>query len=401
MNILILTPLYPADDTLSTNTPIVHYFTREWVKMGCRVVVAHYQSAFPKFVYWFGKYFKRQIEKRVGFIIPPHALAEKEFTNEGVEVKRFILHKLRPHSRYGKTEITKAVDNTVQYCKSIHFRPDVIAFHWLNPQMEIAHFLKQYFNVPLCYVVHDGIGDFATIYKNECDMFLNDIDVIGYRSRAIKREFENKVKIKSNYFMCYSGIPQEFLMKNEYRKHFEECNSILYVGTLIARKYPTEILKAAAKAFIGQNFSVRFVGVGSEKCKLENYIQKNSLEDNVVLYGKVSRDKVVELMRKTEIFAMISKNETYGLVYLEAMAAGCITIASRDEGFDGIIENGVNGFLCEAGNVEELITILNYIQHLSKNDLLRISMNAINTAKKLTDFEVAKIYLNSLCSVVK
>ena len=106
-------------------------------------------------------------------------------------------------------------------------------------------------------------------------------------------------------------------------------------------------------------------------------------------------------MRKTEIFAMISKNETYGLVYLEAMAAGCITIASRDEGFDGIIENGVNGFLCEAGNVEELITILNYIQHLSKNDLLRISMNAINTAKKLTDFEVAKIYLNSLCSVVK
>ena len=38
---------------------------------------------------------------------------------------------------------------------------------------------------------------------------------------------------------------------------------------------------------------------------------------------------------------MISELETFGLVYIEAMAAGCITIASRNEGFDGIIKDGV------------------------------------------------------------
>ena len=42
---------------------------------------------------------------------------------------------------------------------------------------------------------------------------------------------------------------------------------------------------------------------------------------------------------------MISQGEAFGLVYLEAMARGCITIASRGEGFDGIIKDGINGFL--------------------------------------------------------
>ena len=60
------------------------------------------------------------------------------------------------------------------------------------------------------------------------------------------------------------------------------------------------------------------------------------------------------MLKQHDVFIMISKNETFGLVYLEAMAVGCITIASRQEGFDGIIKHGYNGFLCEAGNQEEL-----------------------------------------------
>ena len=50
--------------------------------------------------------------------------------------------------------------------------------------------------------------------------------------------------------------------------------------------------------------------------------------------------------------------KTFGLVYLEAMARGCITVASRDEGFDGIIQDGVNGFLCKSGDETELVQYL-------------------------------------------
>ena len=50
----------------------------------------------------------------------------------------------------------------------------------------------------------------------------------------------------------------------------------------------------------------------------------------------MNRLEVQTYLRQNGIFVMISRDETFGLVYLEAMAAGCITIASKDEGFDEI-----------------------------------------------------------------
>ena len=97
---------------------------------------------------------------------------------------------------------------------------------------------------------------------------------------------------------------------------------------------------------------------------------------------------------------MISANETFGLVYLEAMSVGCITIASRNEGFDGIIKDGVNGFLCEAGNVNELQTIIDRIVEMTPEELQRISNNAIQTAQNMTDKIVAKQYIMNLENLI-
>ena len=98
---------------------------------------------------------------------------------------------------------------------------------------------------------------------------------------------------------------------------------------------------------------------------------------------------------------MISKAEAFGLVYLEAMAQGCITIASRNEGFDGIIQHGVNGFLCEAGNVDELSDLLTSIRNMDKDKLIEISNNAIETAKRLTDAKAAKLYIDNVSAAIE
>lgn len=68
---------------------------------------------------------------------------------------------------------------------------------------------------------------------------------------------------------------------------------------------------------------------------------------------------------------MISKAETFGLVYLEAMSMGCLTVASRHEGMEGIIEDGVNGFLCNAGDEFELAQVINKINNLSQKRLIK------------------------------
>ncbi|OQA53633.1 MAG: UDP-D-galactose:(glucosyl)lipopolysaccharide-1,6-D-galactosyltransferase [Candidatus Omnitrophica bacterium ADurb.Bin292] len=93
---------------------------------------------------------------------------------------------------------------------------------------------------------------------------------------------------------------------------------------------------------------------------------------------------------------MISESEILGLAYLEAMALGIIPIGSRNEGIDGIIVDGVNGFLCEAGNAEELASIMIKIRKMSREKLNAMSAKAKRTAVAFSDYNVAKQYIEGI-----
>ena len=143
-------------------------------------------------------------------------------------------------------------------------------------------------------------------------------------------------------------------------------------------------------------FHLTYIGDGIEKKRIIKYGKERHCIDRISLLGRMDRLSVRSQLLLHDIFIMISKNETFGLVYLEAMSVGCITIAARNEGFDGIIEDGKNGFLCEAGNVDELCSIITRIRKMDKKSLEMISLAAIETAEKLTDANVAKFYIEEV-----
>ena len=112
--------------------------------------------------------------------------------------------------------------------------------------------------------------------------------------------------------------------------------------------------------------------------------------------GRISREQIIKYLEKSDVFVMISSAEVFGLVYLEAMALGVVPIGSRNEGIDGVIRNGENGFLCEAGNVDELTNILRKINGMPSEELEQISKKAKETAFEYSDRSVAKRYLDAL-----
>lgn len=395
MKVLILTPSYPGEGVQKADTPVVHYFVREWVRKGTDVRVIHYPVNFPTLINYVAKLIRPFIESREGSEIRTWDLDEREFVIEGVKVKRIPLVKYLPHTRYKNRQITKAFKKTIDFLNKEQFVPDVISSHWVNPQYELMHLLKDYYKCKTCFISHDDGIDLTTIYKREASTYISETDVFGFRSAAIKRSFEAKFDTYNKpSFMCFSGIPMKYV--ESVNREIKGVNTFIHVATLLKRKYPAEIIPAVYKVYGKSDFCITYIGEGKESENIRKFSNKLQIEDKVHLLGRLPREQVVSQMDKHSVFIMISRGEAFGLVYLEAMARGCITIASKDEGFDGVIQDGKNGFLCKAGDFEELALILDKIRKMPKEEIKAISQAAIETAHELTDEKVAEVYLNSI-----
>ena len=119
---------------------------------------------------------------------------------------------------------------------------------------------------------------------------------------------------------------------------------ILYVGTLIDRKNADKILIALSKLPFQFEFTVIGEGVNLEMLKK---LSKLGIDSHVFFKGFIQIKEVFEEMDKHDYFVMQSINETFGLVYLEAMSRGMVVVGMRHTGIDGIIVDQKNGFLCE------------------------------------------------------
>ena len=397
-NILVLTSIYPAPDLEKEDTPVVHYFAREWIKMGYNVRVIHYPANFPKIVMWGASLFKNWLSSILGSRVRTYQAVEKEYVIDNVKVKRIPLLKYWLHGAFSKSEINKAYKNTIRYLHGQNFTPDVIISHWINPQLEIMAGLKREYGCKTCYVAHsDSAVLFNRLYSLEqSQKLIDNIDLVGFRSAYIREAFCKRFTYNRPSFLCYSGVPEKYILEHPVERNFDKVQNFVFVGTLIKRKYPAEIIPSLVKTYGKEKFNVSYIGKGFESSRINKFAGELNVQKNVHQLGYTSRDEVVKHLSNKDVLVMISRNETFGLVYLEAMAQGLIVIASRKEGFDGIIEHGKNGFLCEAGNIDELAEIIREIRCMSPNELQEISNNAIETARQLTDQKAAKAYIEKV-----
>ena len=397
MKIFLLTPIYATTTQGAGATPVVHYFAKEWVKQGHEVYVYNLQAKFPSIFYWIGKKFQHQLNTRLGMLVPTEKPTEGCYVEDGVKIHRVCMKKMMPHSEYKCSQIEYALKIIGEGCEEYGV-PDVFVGHWDNPQMDILIHLKELYNRTTALVLHNNEFNFEKTYGNEVVERLKQIDIIGFRSLVGKKNFESKYFVPKHSFIASSGVSGQFIDKGEaFSPSFEDgVHNFVFVGSLISRKYPCEVLKALSMVYKDKDFKVTFIGDGQERKSIEKFAIENELEANVVYTGRIGRDEIITYLRKSEAFVMISSGEIFGLVYLEAMALGLIPIGSRNEGIDGTIQDGKNGFLCKAGDVNELSEILTHMRTMSKDELTFISNNAKKTAHDFSDTNVAVNYLDNL-----
>ena len=397
MKLYVLTPIYATTTSMQGATPVVHYFTREWVKIGHGVTVFHVSARYPKLFYWVGKHFQHQLNSRLGMLVPVDSPKDGDYVAEGVTVHHRSFRKLKPHSLYSQRQIQKAFEWIAGECEK-NGVPDWFIGHWDNPQLELLTALKKRFNKPIALVFHSNDFDFEKKYGPAGLEMVKDLDAIGFRSPIGQKRFSEKYGEPKRVFIASSGVSEAFLDAGlkwtRVVKH--PVRNFVFVGSLIARKYPTTIITALSRVYPDGDFSMTFIGDGAEKASIEaEYLRLGSI-GTLQFTGRIPREDIIQYLKQADVFVMISKAEIFGLVYLEAMALGVIPVGSRNEGIDGIIRDGNNGFLCEAGNVEELTEVITTIKNMPTEQLTELSMKARATAIDYSDKGVAEQYIKVL-----
>lgn len=113
---------------------------------------------------------------------------------------------------------------------------------------------------------------------------------------------------------------------------------LLYVGRLGAEK-EIEQIKPILAAIPGARLAI--VGNGPHRSCLESHFADTPTH----FVGYLEGERLAAAYASADAFIFPSRTETLGLVLLEAMAAGCPTIAARSGGIPDIVTDGKNGYL--------------------------------------------------------
>lgn len=261
------------------------------------------------------------------------------------------------------------------------FQPDVIHAHTLGFDSEIGAWLKGKLNCPLVVTTHGSDtniplekGHVAWL-KDKCDQ----ADAVVAVSNQLKNRLAS-CGTQTPLYAIHNGFVPRPVPEGIERKFF----SMIQVGHLVPSKRVDVTIRAFAK--LRERYPdmiLTIIGQGPLRVELEALCSELGVSDAVRFTDRLPNEEVFAWMCESGFYVMASKPEGFGIVYLEAMAAGCIVIGTQGQGIADIIEHGDNGFLVPVDNPEPIVEI---IDQCLRNPLHseQIASRGMKQAKQMT-----------------
>ncbi|QSE98444.1 glycosyltransferase [Fulvivirga lutea] len=307
----------------------------------------------------------------------------------------------------------RRVNDCIEYKKLLNeFKPHIIHSHRF-----LAEFLSSYYvNPNICYVCH-GHDNMIQLNRPSLNTFMNKRLLLNYLERL--HLIFNKYNRVPTYFIANSRHTENYYRKvlprhmisnvklieygfdskkfyDSKQKSLPKTNErlkIINVGSFQKKKnqkFIVEIGKALRDRAI--DFEIHLLGDGELRQDVEKQVHKNDLTQYIYFHGVV--DNVEDWLKKSHLYLHTAWYEPFGLVFLEAMAAGLPCIAYNGQGNRDLIKNGKNGYFLEehsaslfAEKIIELISneqlyleISNYCKSFALNYDIEIK------TKELIDF---------------
>ena len=178
--------------------------------------------------------------------------------------------------------------------------------------------------------------------------------------------------------------------ENQEKINFKDKeNFISFVGRLDREKNVIALLEIFKESKIPTNWKLQIIGDGSERKNLEQFVEKNQLQERIIFYGTKTSEEILKLLRRSKIFGFTSLKEALPTVLVEAMfCSNAIISYNCNYGPSDIVKNN-SGFLIDVNNKEDFIQKLEMLTN-SDEKLEKMMENASKEAQNWKQNEILK-----------
>lgn len=178
--------------------------------------------------------------------------------------------------------------------------------------------------------------------------------------------------------------------ENQEKINFKDKeNFISFVGRLDREKNVIALLEIFKKANVSNDWKLQIIGDGNERVNLEQFVEKNQLQERIIFYGAKTSEEILKLLRRSKIFGFTSLKEALPTVLLEAMFCGNAIISYNcNYGPSDIVKNN-SGFLIDVNNKEDFIQKLEMLTN-SDEKLEKMMESASKEAQNWKQNEILK-----------
>ncbi len=246
-------------------------------------------------------------------------------------------------------------------------RPDLVITTHANFS-PVAAMLRKWRSIPYLVVSH-GI-EVWEIPNRSIRAALRSADRLIAVSRFTREKIADalsippsRVEILSNTFRPERFIPGSkpaFLLKR-YGLAADQPVILTVARLERAERYKgyDQVLRALSEVrAVVPEVKYILAGRGPDRARVVGLIKELGLESNVILAGYIPDHELSAHYNLCDVFAMPSKGEGFGIVFLEAMACGKPVIAGNKDGSVDAVLNGELGVLVDPDNLQELAEAL-------------------------------------------
>jgi glycosyltransferase involved in cell wall biosynthesis len=174
----------------------------------------------------------------------------------------------------------------------------------------------------------------------------------------------------------YGRKPEILYLPIDVKKFYNKPSEDFYLT--VSRLEPNKRIDMIVNAFKKMpDKKIIIVGDGSQRKYLEKLARGYK---NIIFLGRVEEEELLELYARCIAFIFVPILEDYGLVVLEAMAAGKPVITVNEGGPTETVIHGKTGLIIEP-NINEIV---NAVRFLTKERAESMKTNCINRAKKFS-----------------